>query len=121
MLTGTDARGAVDLPDGGRRVTMFGVMTILLAAMGIYGLVAYTVSRARRRSAPHGGRRQPRRRGQDFPSRGNVLAASARSSVWPRRGDGAIRSLLYGIGARDVISFGGGTAVVMTIAVAASL
>jgi putative ABC transport system permease protein len=34
---------------------------------------------------------------------------------------GAIRSLLYGVGARDAIAFGGGTIVVMTIALMASL
>jgi putative ABC transport system permease protein len=34
---------------------------------------------------------------------------------------GAIRTLLYGVGPRDLFSFGGGLAVVMLIALVASL
>jgi ABC-type antimicrobial peptide transport system permease subunit len=103
---------------------MFGMMTIVLAAIGIYGLVAYTVQQSTQEIGI---------RMAVGASRGNVVwgflrkgaglaaAGTAIGLVLAAAASGAIRSLLYGVGARDVISFGGGTAIVMTIAILASL
>jgi predicted permease len=105
-------------------LTMFGVMTIVLAAIGIYGLVAYTVQQSTQeigiRMAIGASRGDV---AWTFLRRGTVLAGigAAIGLLLAAAAGGAIRSLLYGVGARDVISFGGGTAVVMTIAVLASL
>jgi len=105
-------------------LTMFGVMTIVLAAIGIYGLVAYTVQQ----SAQEIGIRMAvgASRGDvvwNFLRRGAGLATAgaAIGLILATVASGAIRSLLYGVGARDVIAFGGGTAVVMTVAMLASL
>ena len=105
-------------------LTMFGVMTIVLAAIGIYGLVAYTVQQSTQeigiRMAVGASRAGV---AWDFLRRGAVLAAAgaAIGVILAGAAGGAIGSLLYGVGARDMISFAGGTAVVMTIAILASL
>ena len=105
-------------------LTMFGVMTIVLAAIGIYGLVAYTVQQSTQeigiRMAVGANRLDVV---WDFLRRGAVLAGigAAIGIVFAAAASGAIGSLLYGVGARDVISFGGGTAIVMGIALLASL
>ena len=59
----------------------------------------------------------------DFLKRGTWLAlvGAAIGLVLAVAASGAIGSLLYGVGARDAISFGGGTIIVMTIALLASL
>lgn len=105
-------------------ITMFGVMTILLAAIGIYGLVAYTVQQ----STQEIGIRMAvgARRGDvvwTFLRRGTMLAGigAAIGLVAATALSGAIRSLLYGIGARDFVSFAAATALVITIALLASL
>jgi len=104
-------------------LTMFGLMTIVLAAIGIYGLVAYTVQQSTKEIGIRlaiGARRIDVLR--SFLGRGIVVAgvgtivglgmAAAMST--------ATRSLLYGVVARDLIAFGGGTAVVLLVALAAS-
>jgi macrolide transport system ATP-binding/permease protein len=105
-------------------LTMFGLMTIVLAAIGIYGLVAYTVQQ----STQEIGIRMAvgASRGDvlwNFLSRGAGLAAigATLGLMGAFVASGALQSLLYGVGARDMISFAGGTAVVMTIAILASL
>jgi macrolide transport system ATP-binding/permease protein len=105
-------------------LTMFGVMTIILAAIGIYGLVAYTVQQ----STQEIGIRMAvgASRGAvvwSFLGRGTMLAGigAAIGLVVAIVASGAIASLLYGVGARDLVAFGGGTAIVMTIALLASL
>ena len=50
-----------------------------------------------------------------FLRRGAIIGLGISVSL-----SGALRSLLYGVGARDVISFAGGTALVMGIALMAS-
>ena len=59
----------------------------------------------------------------NFLRRGAVLAGigAAIGLVLAAAASGAIRSLLYGVGARDAIAFGGGTLVVMSIAIVASM
>ena len=105
-------------------LTMFGVITIVLAAIGIYGLVAYTVQQSRQEIGIRmaiGARRIDvawafLRRGVIVSSVGTSIGLALAFAL-----SGAIGSLLYGVGARDLISFGGGTVLVMTIALAASL
>jgi predicted permease len=105
-------------------ITMFGVMTILLAAIGIYGLVAYTVKQSTQeigiRMAVGAGRADVV---WTFLRRGIILAAigAAIGLVAAAALGGAIRSLLYGISARDFVSFAAATALVITIALMASL
>jgi predicted permease len=105
-------------------LTMFGVMTIVLAAIGIYGVVAYTVQQSTQeigiRMAIGASRSDVVR---NFLGRGALLAAIGASIgfVIAFAVSGALRSLLYGIGARDLVAFTGGTTLVMTIALLASL
>jgi predicted permease len=105
-------------------LTMFGLMTIVLAAIGIYGLVAYTVQQSTQeigiRMAVGASRRDVL---WNFLVRGAGLSAigAAIGLAGAVATSGALRSLLYGVGARDVIAFGGATAIVMGIALAASL
>ena len=105
-------------------LTMFGAMTIALAAIGIYGLVSFTVQQSTQeigiRMAIGAARTDVV---WTFLRRGATLAGlgSAIGLVLAVAASGAIGSLLYGVGARDVIAFGGGTLVVMFVAIAASI
>jgi predicted permease len=102
---------------------MFGVMTILLAAIGIYGLVAYTVKQSTHeigiRMAVGASRGDV---AWTFVKRGTTLAAAGASVglALAFAASGAIQSLLYGISSRDLLSFGGGIAIVMVVALLAS-
>lgn len=105
-------------------LTMFGLMTMVLAAIGIYGLVAYTVHQSTQEISIRmavGARRVDVV--CDFLKRGTMLAiaGAAIGLVLAVAASGALRSLLYGVGTRDPIAFGGGTLVVVTIALTASL
>ncbi|MBY0496774.1 MAG: ABC transporter permease [Cyanobacteria bacterium] len=105
-------------------LTMFGLMTIVLAAIGIYGLVAYTVQQSKQEIGIRmaiGARRIDvvwnfLKRGATPAGVGSIVGLILDISV-----SGVIGSLLYGVGARDLVSFGGGTLVVMSIALAASM
>jgi macrolide transport system ATP-binding/permease protein len=104
-------------------LTMFGLMTIVLAAIGIYGLVAYTVQQSTQEIGIRmavGANRVDVAWG--FLRGGATLAGmgAAIGLVVAVAASGAIGSLLYGVGARDLVAFGGGTALVMAIAVVAS-
>jgi predicted permease len=105
-------------------LTMFGLMTIVLAAIGIYGLVSFTVHQSTQeigiRMAVGASRFDVVRgflwRGAWLAGIGSVIGLALAGAA-----SGAIGSLLYGVGARDLVSFGGGTVVVMAIALSASL
>lgn len=105
-------------------LTMFGVMTILLAGLGIYGLVAYTVRLSTQeigvRIAVGARRIDVVRR---FLGHGLGLAAigTAIGLVLAIAAAQLVRGVLYGVGALDVAAFAGATAVVITIALAASI
>jgi len=104
-------------------LTMFGVMTILLAAIGIYGVVAYTVQQSTQEIGIRmaiGARRVDVAwnflgRGATLAATGAIIGLAIAVSL-----SGALSSLLYGVGTRDVVSFAGGTALVMGIALMAS-
>lgn len=104
-------------------LTMFGTITIVLAAIGIYGLVAFTVKQS---TQEIGIRMAVGASGRDvawaFVKRGTTLAGAgaAIGLIVAMALSGAIRSMLYGVGPRDMVSFGGGIAVVMAIALVAS-
>ena len=104
-------------------LTMFGVMTIILAAIGIYGVIAYTVQQSTQeigiRLAIGASREQVALK---FLGRGAALAAigAAIGVALAAVASGAIESLLYGVGARDVIAFVGATGLVMGLALLAS-
>jgi hypothetical protein len=105
-------------------LTMFGLMTIVLASIGIYGLVAYTVKQSTHEIGI---------RLAVGASRGNVIVTFLRRGAGLAAIGAAIglvgalamsRSLgavLYGVSARDAVAFAGGTAIVMLIALMASL
>ena len=104
-------------------LTMFGVITIVLAAIGIYGVVAYTVQQSTQEIGIRmaiGARRVDvawsfLRRGAMLAGGGALIGLTISIFV-----SGAIGSLLYGVGSRDLVAFLGGTALVMTIALGAS-
>lgn len=104
-------------------LTMFGVMTIVLAAIGIYGVIAYTVQQSTQeigiRMAIGASRASV---AWNFLSRGAMLASTGAviGLILAIVVSGALRSLLYGVGARDLIAFSGATALVMAIALIAS-
>ncbi len=105
-------------------LSMFGLMTILLAAIGIYGLLAYTVQQSTQeigiRMAVGASRADVV---WTFLRRGALLALAGAGIglIGAAMIGNALGSVLYGISARDLIAFGGGTAVVMLIALLASL
>lgn len=104
-------------------LTMFGVMTILLASIGIYGLVAYSVQQSTHeigiRMAVGASRADVAwtflRRGVVVSGTGAIIGLVLAASL-----SGAIRSLLYGVGVADLMAFAGGTMIVMVIALVAS-
>jgi predicted permease len=104
-------------------LTMFGAITIVLAAIGIYGLVAYTVRQSTQeigiRMAVGASRRDV---AWVFIKRGTTLAGAgaAIGLIAALAMSGAIRSMLFGVGPHDVFSFGAGIAVVMVVALLAS-
>ena len=108
-------------------LTVFGTMTIVLAAIGIYGLVAYTVKQSTQeigiRMAVGASRGDVAwtfvKRGLSLAGAGAALGLSAPvAAALSGRG---LNAVLYGVSWLDAIAFGGATAVVMTIAFLASL
>jgi predicted permease len=104
-------------------LVLFGVMTILLSALGIYGLVAYTVQQSAQeigvRMAMGASRLDVVRQ---FFGRGMTLSALGMAlglimSVAVTR---LLAAALYGVSATDAASFASATAIVAAIALAAS-
>jgi putative ABC transport system permease protein len=105
-------------------LTLFGIVAVGLAAMGVYGVIAYGVTRRTReigiRMALGA---QPR----------NIIALIAREGVllgvlgialgaagaWALRK--VVASLLYGVSADDPLAFGGAAVTLLVIAVVATL
>jgi hypothetical protein len=105
-------------------LTMFGTLTIILAAIGIYGLVSFSVQQSTQEIGIRmavGARRADvmltfLRRGTSLAAIGAVAGLALAFAL-----SRSIRSLLYGVAASDALSFTAATAIVMAIAVAASL
>jgi predicted permease len=105
-------------------LTAFGVVALLLAAVGIYGVLSYSVAR---RSKEIGVRVALGAR----PSAvlGMVVADSMRPVIWGTIAGVAgalaltrvLRGLVYGVGVTDPFAFGVATATLIVVAVAASL
>lgn len=104
-------------------LVMFGVMTMLLSALGIYGLVAYTVQQSTQeigvRIAIGASRTDVIRQ---FLGRGLLLAGlgTVFGLVLALAVTRLLTAALYGVSAMDTVSFAGATAIVATIALAAS-
>ncbi len=104
-------------------LVMFGLMTIVLAALGIYGLVAYTVKLSTQEIGVRlamGARRVDvvrrfLRQGVGLATVGTVLGLGV--AIAAAR---LLRGVLYGVDPLDSIAFAGATAVVIGIALAAS-
>jgi predicted permease len=109
---------------GAGALTMFGALTIILAAIGIYGLVSYSVKQSTQeigiRMAIGASRADVM---LTFLSRGTRLAAigAVAGLGLALATSRSIGSMLYGVAASDAVSFGAATTIVMAIALAASL
>src|SRR5207245_2104565 len=100
----------------------FGVLGLLLAAVGLYGVAAYGVSRRRREIGIRMALGADRRRVLRLVL-GRVVVLSALGSMagvlcsfWLAR---TISALLYGIQARDALTFGGAAIVLLAVTAAA--
>jgi predicted permease len=102
---------------------MFGVITISLAAIGIYGLIAYTVKESTHeigiRMAVGASRAAV---AWTFVKRGAFLAGAGASIgvLLALAVNGVLQSLLYGVSPRDAVSFAVAITLVVLVAVAAS-
>lgn len=107
-----------------RALAVFGVMAMALAALGIYGLVSYTVKQS---THEIGIRMALGAQGTDvvrrFLGRGLRLAlvGAAIGLVMSLAGTRAMSAVLYGVGAMDPVSLGTASAIVLGMAVGASL
>jgi macrolide transport system ATP-binding/permease protein len=118
------AAGLNTLALAARMLFMFGIAAMSLAALGIYGMVSYTVKQSTHeigiRMAVGAGRQDILRR---FLGRGLRLGLTGAaiglvSAIVVTR---LLSSVLYGVSATDVISFAGAFAVVVGVVLAASL
>jgi ABC-type antimicrobial peptide transport system permease subunit len=104
-------------------VSGFSAMALLLAVIGIYGLIACAVGERRRELGIRialGA--EPRQVVRLFVGEGVRLVAIGVGvgGTITAAGSGALRSLLYGIGPTDVLSYGEVCAVFMGVALVAS-
>jgi putative ABC transport system permease protein len=105
-------------------LTAFGVVALLLAAVGIYGVLSYSVAR---RTKEIGVRVALGAR--PAAVLGMVVADSMRPVVWGTIAGVAgalavtrvLRGLVYGVGVTDPVSFGSAIAALIVVAMAASL
>jgi ABC-type antimicrobial peptide transport system permease subunit len=109
---------------GAGALTMFGMLTIVLAAIGIYGLMAYSVKQSTQeigiRMAVGASRTDVM---LTFLGRGTGLAAigAVAGLALALAMSRSIGSLLYGVTAYDALAFTAATIIVMGIALAASV
>jgi len=103
--------------------SLFALVALSLAAIGLYGIVSYSVAR---RSREVGIRMslgaEPHRVVQEIVQDGMVLVSvgAAVGLVLALVGARVLRSLLFGIGALDPVTFTGVPAVLLAIALAAT-
>jgi len=122
-LTGIIAIGLIPQRVAAAVAGTLGVVGLLLAAIGIYGVTAYSVAQRVReigvRMALGADRRTVLRlvlrQGLVLTLIGTGLGLAAGAAV-----SQVLRSLLFGIGALDPLTFGGGAALFLVVALAAS-
>jgi ABC-type antimicrobial peptide transport system permease subunit len=104
-------------------LTVFAVAALLLAAIGIYGLMAYTVQQRTReigiRMALGAGRQDMLKlvivQGMKMALGGLVLGLGLSYAL-----TGLLKSMLFGIKANDPLTFGAGAALLALVAIAAT-
>jgi putative ABC transport system permease protein len=109
---------------GAMALGSFGALALLLAAIGLYGVIAYSVSRRTRevgiRMALGAERRQVMR--LVLTQGGKLAAAGIAIGIVASAGVGQLlESLLYGVSGYDVLAYGAAAAVLMLVALAANL
>ncbi len=107
---------------GAGLLSLFGLLATVLAALGVYGVVAYSVGQRRREIAIRMAIGAERRNVLGLILRQGMLPvaigiaagiAGALALAW------TVRSLLFGIGAADPLAFGGAALVLAFVALAA--
>jgi predicted permease len=109
---------------GAMALGSFGALALLLAAVGLYGVIAYSVSRRTRevgiRMALGAERRQVMR--LVLLQGGKLAAAGIAIGVAASAGVGRLlESLLYGVSGYDFLAYGAAAAMLMLVALAANL
>lgn len=104
-------------------VGLFGVMALVLAAMGVYGILSYSVAERRREIGIRmalGASRQSVS-GLILRGIGGAVAAGVAGGVIAAVGlTRFLQSLLFSVAALDLLSFAGATAVLLAVALAAA-
>jgi putative ABC transport system permease protein len=103
---------------------MFGAFTVFLAAVGLYGIIAYSISRRTREigvrvalgATPRGIVKQIVLEGSKMIGTGVVFGVIGAAAV-----SRLIQALLYGISSIDWISFFAGTTILALVALAANV
>jgi ABC-type antimicrobial peptide transport system permease subunit len=104
-------------------LSLFAAVTLVLAVVGLYGVIAYTVSaRLREMGVRLALGAEAGRIGRLVVARSVMLAVGGivAGLLLAAAGAPAIRSLLYGVGAVDPLTFGLAAALLLAVAVLAS-
>lgn len=102
----------------------FGALALLLAAVGLYGVIAYSVSRRTREVGIRMALGAERRQVMSLVliQGGKLAAAGVAIGLVASAGVGRLlESLLYGVSGFDALAYGGAAAVLMLVALAANL